>query len=108
MTKFYGVIGYATQEETAPGVWEDVITEVNASGDILQNNRRWEPTENLNADVIISNKFSVISHTSLETNLSRIRYIKWMGERWKISSLEIKRPRIIISAGGVYNGPIPN
>mgnify|MGYP001450408843 FL=1 len=40
MAKFYGVIGYAETTETAPGVWAEVITERNYSGDVIRNTRR--------------------------------------------------------------------
>ena len=43
MAKFYGVIGYVVNEETVPGVWEEVVKERPYSGDILKNNR-WQQT----------------------------------------------------------------
>ena len=45
MAKFYGVIGYAIQVETVPGVWEDQIIERNYRGDVLQNMNRWQSSE---------------------------------------------------------------
>jgi len=44
MAKYYGVIGYAIQKETAPGVWEDTIIEKNYRGDVILNQQRWQPT----------------------------------------------------------------
>ena len=33
-----------------------------------------------------------------------MRYINWMGSLWKIVSVEVKRPRLILKIGGVYHG----
>jgi hypothetical protein len=37
-----------------------------------------------------------------------MRYVEWMNARWKITSIDVKRPRVILTIGGVYNGPIPS
>ena len=107
MAKFYGAIGYAIPRETSPGVWEDEVIEKNYRGDILQNMNRWQPSGNLNDNVNIDNKISIISDSYAYTNFSRIRYIRWMGANWKINNIEVLRPRLLLSIGGVYNGPTP-
>ena len=48
MAKFHGVIGYAIQIETVPGVWDDQIIERNYRGDVLQNMNRWQSSEQVN------------------------------------------------------------
>jgi hypothetical protein len=48
MAKFYGSIGFGEAVEKAEGVWEDEITEVNYTGDVLRNTRRLEPGEGIN------------------------------------------------------------
>lgn len=105
MAKFYGKIGYAVQVEKAPGVWGSQVIEKNYRGDVLQNMNRWQKSENLNDNFNIDNKISIISDDYAYTNLSCIRYINWMGTNWKVNSAEIQRPRLILSVGGVYNGP---
>ena len=45
MSKFFGAIGYITQKEISPGIWNDDVVEKNYRGDILQNIRKWDPTE---------------------------------------------------------------
>lgn len=108
MSKFYGVIGYAIPYESSPGVWNnDEITEKKYRGDVLQNINRWQPSENLNDDFTIDNKISIISDPFAYANFSYITYIHWMGTNWKVKNIEIIRPRIILSIGGVYNGPTP-
>ncbi len=104
MSKFYGPIGYITQQEISPGIWDDVAVERSYRGDILQNIRKWEPTEHKNDDVVISNRISIIADIFAYENLSTIRYVSWMGIRWKVNNIEIQRPRLILTLGEVYNG----
>lgn len=104
MAKFYGKIGYAETTETAPGVWTEVITERNYSGEVLKNTRRWRTGENLNDDLTIDNVISIVADPFAYQNFHAMRYIIWMGASWKITNIEVQRPRLILSIGGVYNG----
>lgn len=104
MAKFYGSIGYAETSETTPGVWEEVIAERNYSGDVLRRSSRWQGGENLNDDLIVTNEISIVADPFANENFHTMRYIKWMGATWKITKVEVQRPRLILSIGGVYNG----
>lgn len=105
MAKFHGVIGYAIQVETVPGVWEDQIIERNYRGDVLQNMNRWQSSEQVNDNFVVDNKLSIISDPFVYENFQHIKYIRWMGANWKVTKVEILRPRLILTTGGVYNGP---
>jgi len=104
MSKFYGPIGYITQKEISPGVWDDVVVERSYRGDILQNIRRWDSTDQKNDNLTISNRISLIADPFAYENFSTMRYVTWMGVRWKVNSIEIQRPRLILTLGEVYNG----
>ena len=104
MSKFYGPIGYITQQEISPGIWDDVVVERSYRGDILQNIRKWEANEHKNDDLVITNRISIIADPFAYDNFSTIRYVSWMGVRWKVNSIEIQRPRLILTLGEVYNG----
>lgn len=104
MAKFYGAIGYATQEETSPGVWQDKIVERNYSGDLGRNSFRLQSSENLNDNVNISNEISIVSDPYANENFHSMKYIEFMGTKWKINNVEAKYPRLILTVGGVYNG----
>ena len=103
MAKFHGVIGYAIQSETAPGVWRDKITERVYRGDVLLNQQRWQNSEKLNDDINIDNSISIIADPFALEHLGYMRYILWMGQKWKIQSFSINRPRVVLQIGGVYN-----
>lgn len=104
MSKFYGPIGYITQKEISPGVWDEVVVERSYRGDITRNNRRWESSEYKNDNLTISNQLSIIADPFLYENSSTIRYVSWLGVRWKVTNIEIQRPRLILTLGEVYNG----
>lgn len=105
MAKFYGIIGYVQFTETSPGVWSDVPIEKNYYGDVIKETRRWQASENLNDNLTINNRISVVADAYAYENFHVMRYIKWMGAFWKISEVDIQRPRLILTLGGVYNGP---
>ena len=104
MAKFYGVIGFGSHAETAPGVWEDSISEHTYTGDILRLSRKEEPRDTLNPELTINNRISIIADAFANENIFAMRYILWMGSRWKITNVEVVRPRLILTIGGVYNG----
>ena len=104
MAKFYGQVGYAETTQKAPGVYSEVVTERNYSGDILRNTKRWQSGENLNDNLVVNNVFSILADSFAIENFSTMRYIKWAGSYWKITNVETQRPRLLLTIGGVYNG----
>lgn len=109
MAKFCGMIGYGLTEENTYGVFKANIVEKKARGDILQDTRNWEPISGqINDDLKVRNRISIVGTPYSQQNFSAIRYVKWMGVRWKVTSVEVSAPRLILTIGGVYNGPTPS
>lgn len=105
MAKFYGPIGYAESVEKSPGVYDDEITERNYTGNFLSNTSRWSASsETTNDDLNISNRISILADPYAYKNFHSMKYVEFMGTKWKISSVEVQYPRLILSIGGVYNG----
>ena len=108
MAKFFGPIGYAGEtKETSPGVWNEVITEHNYYGDVVKNISKVRSGDGLNDNIIVENQLSIVADEFAYSNFQSIRYAKWMGAFWKISSVNVQRPRLILTIGEVYNGPFP-
>lgn len=105
MAKFSGMIGFVEFNELRPGVYEEVYRERKYRGDILSVGRRWENTQNLNDNLTINNRFSIVADAYASDNFFAMRYIEWMGTCWEITHVENQRPRLILTVGGVYNGP---
>lgn len=104
MAKFFGKIGFAISENTKPGVWKSSPTEREYYGDWTRNLSRFQPTSKVNDDLTIANELSIISDPFAMENFHTIRYVKYQGVKWKVSSVEIQFPRLILTIGGVYNG----
>lgn len=105
MAKIYGVIGYADTVETSPGIWEEVIVTRRYVGDLNRNSRRLESSGNLNDNVNISNEISIVADPYAMNNFHKMRYVEFMGAKWKVTSVDAStRPRLILNVGGVYNG----
>ena len=105
MAKFFGKIWFTKTEETAPGVYREVTTERDYRGDVLRNTRKWENGEYLNDDLNVNNQISIVADAYANENFFAMRYISWMGAYWKITNVEVQRPRLILTIGGVYNKP---
>ena len=103
MSKYYGTIGYTKTIETTPGVWEETIIEKNYKGDVLRNTRRYESADKLNDNININNQISIIADSYAYENFFSMRYITWLGSKWKITNIEVQRPRLLLTIGGVYN-----
>ena len=104
MAKFYGAIGYAVTEEVRAGVWEEAIKERLYSGELIRNVRRLQSGEQLNDNVNVANEISILSDPFANENFHSMRYVQFMGAKWKISNVEVQYPRLILTVGGVYNG----
>lgn len=104
MAKFYGSVGYADTVETAPGVWEEGITERMYFGDLTRNTRRLQSSDTLNDDINVANEISIVADPFANKNFHKMRYVSFMGSKWKITNVEVQYPRLILTIGGVYNG----
>lgn len=104
MPKFYGSIGYAISKETTPGVWVEDIVEHQYSGDVYRNTRKLQSGNQVNDSIDISNEISILSDPFANENFHSMRYVIYMGAKWKVSSVEVRYPRLILTVGGLYNG----
>lgn len=105
MAKWYGTIGFGVTEETTPGVWEEVVVERNYYGDVIRDTRRYSTPSTLNDNLDINNQLSVLADAFAYNHFHTMRYVDMYGARWKVSNVEVQRPRLILTVGGVYNGP---
>ena len=105
MAKFHGMIGFAETKEVSPGVWKDEIIEREYTGDILRNTGSWAVSSNgTNDNININNQISILIDPYAMENTHIMKYVEFMGHKWKITSFEPRYPRLILTVGGVYNG----
>ena len=104
MAKFYGAIGYGDTVEVEPGIWEDQIVEHEYYGDLIKNTRKLESSGGINDDINIMNNISIVADPYANKNFHNMRYVTFMGTKWKIKNIEVEYPRLILTLGDVYNG----
>jgi hypothetical protein len=106
MAKFGGKIGFGIVSQGAPGVTLDYITEREYKGDVLRSNKNFNESSNgVNDNLKLSNRVSIVADDFANINASVIRYVILDGVRWKVTSIEVAVPRLILTLGEVYNGP---
>ena len=103
MARFHGIIGYSELEETSPGIWSEKIVERTYTGDMTKNFVNADSSPRINTNVKLSNTISIYSDPYANSNLFNIRYLKYLGVKWKVESVEIAWPRLILTLGDVYN-----
>lgn len=105
MAKFYGKLGFIGETtETSPGIWEEVIQTRPYYGDVVRNVRRTDDGSKVNATVSVANQLSVVADAFAYDHVYAIRYVEWGGTLWEITSVEVERPRLVLTLGGVYTG----
>lgn len=104
MAKYYGTIGYAAEVEAESGVWINDIIERKYRVEILKHSLRYQSSGQVNDNVNISNRFSIVADSYAKENSHLMKYVEFMGTKWKISEITVEYPRLILTIGGVYNG----
>jgi hypothetical protein len=109
MARFYGRVGYgeSTETEAGSGVYADVITERSYYGDVIRNMRNLTPGDNLPSDLSVSNVISILADAYANDHFFAIRYVEWQGVLWTVTNVEVQSPRLLLTLGEVYNGPLP-
>ena len=110
MARFHGAVGFIQTLEldpvNHPSVWDEVATEREYYGDVMRNSRRWDQNgSGTNENLVINNTISIVADSFANENIGAMRYVRWHGDLWNITNIEIQRPRIILTIGGLYNGP---
>lgn len=104
MAKFYGEIGYSKTVQTSPGVWGSEIEIKKYYGEVNKNSRRLNSSGEVNDDISVSVEISIIADPYANENFHSISYVKFMGQKWKVTNVDVQSPRLILTLGGLYNG----
>lgn len=104
--KYYGNIGFWEEdiETDRPSVYRSKIIEKPYTGDVIENRQRFNETQRQNDDLVINNRISIIADLYMNHHMGSIKYVTFMGTKWKVKSIDIKYPRVILELGEVYNG----
>lgn len=105
MGKWYGKIGYiiTCESEEAPGIYEEHIVEHEYYGDVIKLSKKNESSGNVIDNINVSNSISIVADLFAHNNFHAMKYITFMGSKWKISSVDVQYPRLVLTIGGLYN-----
>ena len=104
--RFAGQIGFVHREEIRPGINTFRAEEHTAYGDVLSNVRRWQTDSDINNDLVLSNRISILADGFVCEHMGLIAYCRWHGTVWAVTSVELNYPRAILTLGGVYDGTV--
>lgn len=106
--RFYGAVGYGIPTDRGDGIWSDAITERLYFGDVSNVTRSIESdADKVNPDIRLQNRISILADAFAFENFAFIKYVSWSGTNWEVNSVEVERPRLLLSLGGVYSGKLP-
>lgn len=108
MARFHDKVGYVLPGSHVDGVWTADIVERDHTGDVLKALSSQEPSEQVNDNIRLQNRISIVADAFALENFSFIKYVFWMGTRWEVRSVDVDRPRLTLSLGGVYHGQVPS
>lgn len=105
MTKWFGKVGYSESVETAPGVWKPQDTIREYYGDVKRNTTRWAGNSNsTNDDLTVNTQISIVADPFANDKFYSMKWIEFMGVKWKITNVDPQPPRLLLTLGGVWNG----
>lgn len=107
MTRFHGKVGFGDAVELRPGVTQENITEKPYFGEVIQPSRQAREGEKVNDDFSVGSSVSILADAYVNEHILAIRYVVWLGVRWKVTEVVPSHPRLLLRLGGVYNGPEP-
>lgn len=104
MSKFRGMVGFVKFEEK-DNKWNEKTIEYPYYGEIIKNARKLQAVnDQINNNVVIANDISIIANPYARENFQYIRYVVFMGTKWKVENVTVQYPRLLLSLGGIYNG----
>lgn len=104
MNRWYGKVGYIETVEIEPGIWEEKETVRSYYGELVRNSSKFRVSGDVNDNKDVSVELSIVADPYSSLHFHAIRYVEFGGTKWKVNTVEPKRPRLILSLGGEYNG----
>lgn len=104
MNRWYGKVGYVETVEVEPGNWEEQENVRQCYGEFVKKSSKFQTSGGINDDRDVSVELSIVADPYIDLHFNSIRYVEFGGVKWKVNTVEPKRPRLILSLGGEYNG----
>lgn len=100
--KWFGEIGYFVESNNVDGIVTDSFITQQYYGDIIKDYKTNTSENAVNEDFELSNRISVVADPYLISHFHKIAWISFMETKFKVRSVELQYPRLIVSLGGVF------
>lgn len=105
MAKWFGKVAYSNTVETTPGVWTTQDTVHEYYGDVKRTSTKWAGNpDSTNDNLTVNVQISIVADPFAIENFYSMKWIEYMGTKWKIINVEPQFPRLLLTLGGVWNG----
>ena len=92
------------EDGTPTSVWKEFYAERTYKADVMSNGYRNQQGEGINDDYKINNKLSLLACDAFTlSHLNSVIFCELYGVKWKVTSVDIQRPRLIVTLGGEYH-----
>lgn len=102
MAKYAGLVGYVTETEKSLGVWSATEVVRPMQGDVLRATSVFQGADNINSDITLQHRISLVGDSYLYEHFFEIRWLEYAGSKWEVTTVEVKKPRVIVTLGGIY------
>ena len=103
MAKYAGNVGFLVEEETSPGVWSAIEILRRMKGDVLRASSSFQGGDKINKDTTLNHRISLVGDSYLYECFMDLRWVEYAGIKWEVGSIELARPRVIVTLGGVWH-----
>lgn len=105
---YSGKLGMSEQQEVAPGVWEEVITEHDVVGRIEQRREALGEGGEVLPRITTTTSVTLLARGLGYRSSAGILYLTYGGVRLVATSIVSEHPKIVIYLGEEYHGPLPS
>lgn len=104
--KFAGKVGFWIDDaESRPGIYDGKMIERHYTGDVTRAYYKWSERDNSTTDDLrLNNQISIVGDIFALENWGSIKYVLWNGVCWKVNTIGVNPPRLVLEIGGVWNG----
>ena len=104
MARYSGLVGFKIgNTEPVDGVFVQQFEEKMMRGDVVSSRKQYVQGNQAYDDGELSNQISLVGSQYSFENYTNIKYLVYLGRKWKVISVAVEHPRIIATLGGLYN-----
>lgn len=109
MARFHGKVGFViVSDNQETGISGEEVVEKTFFGKIEEHSRRWQSSDMVTDDLQMGNQIAIVATDYAYKHATAIRYCEFMGGLWTVTQIRVRKPEIVLTLGGVYNGKKPD